>query len=168
MAKLKPNQIKDAADAILANGVTTRNAFIEAVPYISKLEDALRNVSDFRSKLDATLKRLKEKSALYAEEHPKALDAPISDYKDGLKRGTVTIDGRVFHLTISKGEFKRIDGGNITAEFLATLPESWKKTETVLDKSSLKKASPSDTELAKNGLYRETKRTWSWKAEEAA
>ena len=37
MAKLKPNQIKDAADAIPANGVTTRDAFIEAVPYISKL-----------------------------------------------------------------------------------------------------------------------------------
>ena len=37
MAKQKPNQIKDAADAILANGVTTRDAFIEAVPYISKL-----------------------------------------------------------------------------------------------------------------------------------
>ena len=65
-------------------------------------------------------------------------------------------------------EFKRIDGGNITAEFLATLPESWKKTETVLDRSGLKKASPSDTELARNGLNRETKRTWSWKAEDAA
>ena len=168
MAKLKPNQIKDAADAILANGVTTRDAFIEAVPYISKLEAAAKNVSGFSSKLNATLKALKVKTALYTEEHPKAMDAPISDYNDGLKRGAVTIDGEMFHLTIGKGEFKRIDGGNITAEFLATLPESWKKTETVLDKSSLKKASPSDTELAKNGLYRETKRTWSWKAEEAA
>ena len=168
MAKLKPNQIKDAADAILANGVMTRDAFIEAVPYISKLEAAAKNVSGFSSKLNATLKVLKVKTTLYAEEHPKALDAPISDYNDGLKRGTVTIDGEVFQLTIGKGEFKRIDGGNFTADFLKALPEGWKKSETVLDKSGLKKASPSDTELAKNGIYRETKRTWSWKAEEAA
>lgn len=168
MAKSKANQIKDEANALLAKGVTTRDVFIEAVPYISKLEDALRNVSDFKSKLEASLKRLKEKTALYAEEHPKALDAPISDYKDGQKRGSVTIDGKVFHLTISKGDFKRIDGGNITAAFLKALPESWTKTETVLDRPGLKKSLPSDTELAQNGLYRETKRTWSWKIEEAA
>ena len=92
------------------------------------------------------------KTSLYAEEHPKALDAPISDYNDGLKRGAVTIDGEVFHLTIGKGEFKHIDGGNFTADFLKALPEDWKKSETVLDKSGLKKASPSDTELAQHGL----------------
>ena len=168
MAKLKPNQIKDAVDAILANGVTTRDAFIEAVPYISKLEAAAKNVSDFSSKLNATLKALKEKTALYAEEHPRALDKPISNFRDELMRGSVTIDGEVFHLTIGKGEFKRIDGGNFTADFLKALPESWTKTEIDLDKSGLKKKKLSDTELAQHGLYRETKRTWSWKAENAA
>lgn len=163
MAKSKTNQFRDAADALLEKGIRTYEEFKEALPLIRNLEEALKGVSDYRSKIDASLKGLKEKAALYAEDHVKALDGGLSDYKQGMKRGSVTLDGIVYSLTVSPGGIKRINGGNMTKEFLESLPEEWTAVKTVLDETSIKKMGVSDEKLAARGLVRETKRTWTSK-----
>ena len=49
----------------------------------------------------------------------------------------------------------------LTQDFLATLPESWRKQKLELSTSGINGDAPSDAELAKCGLAPKVKNVWS-------
>ena len=158
MAKTKTNQNMDAAAELLEKGIGTQEAFKAALPLMRELAAASRNVGDYRSKIDALVKSLKESAAQYAIDHPRALDDGLADYKAGLKRGSVTLDGTTYSLTVSPGDVKRTSG-SITSEFVESLPDEWTKLKREINEKAIKAISPE--ELIQHGLIREEKHTWS-------
>ncbi len=158
MAKTKTNQNMEAAAELLEKGIGTQDAFKAALPLIRELAAASRNVGDYRSKIETLATSLKESAAQYAIDHPKALDGGLADYKTGQKRGSVTLDGTTYSLTVSAGAVKRVSG-SITAEFVESLPNEWTKLKREINEKAVKAISPE--ELIQHGLIREEKHTWN-------
>ena len=59
------------------------------------------------------------------------------------------------------GPIKRMNGDNITSEFLRGLPQDWLKEKPELDTTAINRLGVSGEELFKHGLYRPEKRVWS-------
>jgi hypothetical protein len=158
MAKTKTNQNMEAATELLEKGIGTQDAFKAALPLIRELAAASRNVGDYKTKIETLATSLKESAAQYAIDHPKALDGGLADYKTGQKRGSVTLDGTTYSLTVSAGAVKRVSG-SITAEFVESLPNEWTKLKREINEKAVKSISPE--ELIQHGLIREEKHTWN-------
>ena len=156
----RPGELKKQAEALLEQGITTKEAYKAALPLMFAVKDAASNANAFAKLLKALADEMSEKAAAYAIDHATALDAPLSDYRDGMERGFVEpVDGVGYALTISKGDIKRVTGGNLTQEFLAGLPKGWTKQKLEANKAAIKKAGAD--ELARHDLYCELNRTWS-------
>ena len=160
MAKQKTNQYMDAAAELLEKGIGTQETFKAALPLMRDLAVASKNVGDYRSKIDALVKSLKESAAQYAIDHPKALDGGLADYKTGQRRGSVTLAGTTYSLTVSQGDVKRVNGA-LTVEFIESLSEKWTKLKREIDDKSIKETGVPPEELIRHGLVREEKHTWS-------
>lgn len=152
-------QVKEKVDAILENGVNTKESYLEAVPAIFEMDEAIKSAKEWVAKLVELRETLSEKAATYAIDHVTALDEPLAEVKTGIQSGTVDIDGETYRLTISNGDAKRISGGSFTQKFLAGLPDGWTKTKLALVQSALSGATAED--LAKHDMYRPVKRVWS-------
>jgi hypothetical protein len=71
----------------------------------------------------------------------------------------VEIGGTTYRLTVSPDRIRRLDGGNMTQQFLKGLPEGWTKAKLTLVEGAFKDLDAE--ELARHALCRETKREWS-------
>ena len=153
-------ELKKQAEAMLEQGVGTKEAYKAALPLLFEVRDAAANAFAFAKLLKGLSDELSEKAAAYAIDHPTAFTVPLSDYREGMHRGVLETDGGAnYALTISKGDVKRVTGGNLTQEFLGGLPKGWTKLKLEANKDAIKKESAD--ELAKHDLYCEPKRTWS-------
>ena len=152
-------ELKKQAEALLEQGVGTKEAYKAALPLLFEVREAAANASNFAKLLKGLAEELSDKAAAYAIDHPTALTEPLSDYREGMQRGVFKMDGVGYALTISKSDPKRVTGGNLTQEFLAGLPKGWTKPKLEANKDAMKKASAE--ELAKHDLYCEPKPNWS-------
>ena len=156
---MKPSELLKQANAALENGVRTKEAYLAAVPMVCDLREHAKGLANFAKQLRDAADELVDATAAYAIDHATALDAPLAEWKDGIERGTVAIDGRTYALTISAGDVRRISGGNLTQSFLAGLPGEWTTRKLELKKPALKGATAD--ELEAHDLVREKKRDWS-------
>ena len=156
---MKASEVKKAGDAILEDGVSTKEQYLRAVPMIFEMRNAIKSAKEWLAILNERHNQLSELAAGYAIDHAKALDEPLATVKDGIESGTVEIGGETYRLTISPDAPKRISGGNLTQGFLADLPKDWVKTKLVLHQGALEGTSPD--ELARYDLKRDMKRVWS-------
>ena len=129
------------------------------MPLVFALRGAAATVRQFAKALEASADELSRQAAGYAEEHPTALDTPLSEARDGVRNGTVEIGGTTYRLTVSPDRIRRLDGGNMTQQFLKGLPEGWTKAKLTLVEGAFKDLDAE--ELARHALCRETKREWS-------
>ena len=163
--KVKASEVKKQADALLENGgVGTRERFMQALPLLFSLKEAAA-LKQFVKALEASADELSRQAAGYAEEHVTALDTPLAEVRDGIRNGTVEIDGTTYRLTVSPDKIKRLDGGTLTQKFLEGLPKDWTKSKFVLVDGAFKDLGAE--ELAKHALCREIKREWSVAAKAA-
>ena len=146
--------------ANLKGSIKTKSAFLEAVPAVIMLQKAASDAYGWARKVSDMTKAVSVAAAAYAIDHPEHMTEPLSEERSGVKTGYVEIDGKVYHLAVSKGDPRRKDGGNMTSDFAEKLPTGWQKTEvtTVLDKAYL--LTLTDSELGKKGLYIPLKTTW--------
>ena len=156
---MKPSEIKKQADALIEGGVQRMESYRAAVPLVFALRGAAATVRQFAKALEASADELSRQTAGYAEEHPTALDTPLSEARDGVRNGTVEIGGTTYRLTVSPDRIRRLDGGNMTQQFLKGLPEGWTKAKLTLVEGAFKDLDAE--ELARHALCRETKREWS-------
>ena len=161
MKSMNATQTKKYVEAILENGVTTRERYLEAVPALFAMDKAIASAKDWIDKLKALRDGLSARVSDYAVDHATALDEPVTADKDGISSGTVEIGGVKYRLTVSSGDFVRKSGGNLTKEFLSRLPKDWTKavTKLQLDKASLK--GKTADELEAEDLFCPVKRVWS-------
>lgn len=152
-------ELQARAEKLLSASVATRATYEEAIPLIFALADKAKSISNYAKILKALAESLSSRAADYAVDHATALDSPLATVKTDIESGEVTIDGTLYRLTISPDEPKRIDGGNMTQDFLKSLPKEWTAAKLSLKKSAV--ASVSADELEKHNLRREKKRVWS-------
>lgn len=157
--RMKSSELKKIADSLLEQGITTKEAYRQAVPLVFDLEDAIKETRKWIAMLNDCLKQLSEGAATYAIDHATALDEPLSAEKDGIQSGSVEIDGETYRLTLSLGDPTRMSGGNLTQDFLKGLPKSWVGSKLTLKQGALSGTSPE--QLAKYDLKRDMKRVWS-------
>lgn len=157
---MKATELKKMVDALLdEGGVKKMEQYRSAVPTLFEMDEAIANAKDWVKKLVESRNALSESAAAYAIDHPTALDEPITVDKEGIQSGMVDIDGIEYRLTISSEAPKRISGGNMTKEFLKSLPAEWTQSKLALAVSALKGLATE--ELEKHDLYRPVKRVWS-------
>lgn len=156
---MKPSEIKKQADALIEGGVQRMESYRAALPLVFALRGAAATVKQFAKALEDSANELSRQAAGYAEEHPTALDTPLAEARDGVRNGTVEIDGTTYRLTISPDKIKRLDGGNLTQKFLEGLPEGWTSAKLALREGAFKGLDAE--ELARHDLRREMKREWS-------
>jgi DNA (cytosine-5)-methyltransferase 1 len=123
---MKASEVKKMADTLLENGgVGTRERFMQALPLLFSLKEAAGKVKQFAKALEASADELSRQAAGYAEDHATALDAPLVEVRKGIRSGTVEVGGVTYRLTVSPDKVVRLDGGTLTQEFLAGLPDGW-------------------------------------------
>ena len=150
--------LKMRADDVIANGIATRERYLEALPLVFRLRAEAESLAARAKAFTETASAIGE-GAAYAIGHATALDAPLSETKDGVMSGTVAIGGDTYRLTVSPDSPKRDDGGSFTQEFLKKLPKGWTKERLSLAEGALR--GKSAEELAKHHIRRGTKRVWS-------
>lgn len=156
---MKASEVKKQADALLEQGITTKEQYRQAVPMIFAMQKAVKSAKEWLAVLNDRLKALSEGAATYAVDHASALDEPLSPDKDGIESGSVEIDGETYRLTLSLDAPTRISGGNFTQGYLADLPKGFTASKLTLKASALAGMSPD--ELARYDLKRDIKRVWS-------
>ena len=157
---MKASEVKKMADTMLENGgVGTRERFMQALPLLFSLKEAAAKVKQFAKALEASADELSRQAAGYAEDHATALDAPLAEVRKGIRSGTVEVGGVTYRLTVSPDKVVRLDGGTLTQEFLAGLPDGWTKSKLALVEGAFKDVEAE--EMAKHDLRREIKREWS-------
>ena len=156
---MKSQDAKKAAEALLEQGVGTKDQYLKAVPMVFEMQRAIKSTRDWLSLLVDVGRQLGEAAAAYALDHATALDEPLAERRQGVRSGTVDIGGKTYRLTLSLDDAKRMSGGNLTQEFLARLPSEWTAEKLELKQSALKGMSAE--ELAQHDLHRDVKRVWS-------
>ena len=127
--KTPASALKMRADELTENGITTRESYREALPLLFTMRRAAVSLKAFAKALETSADALSEGAAAYAKDHVTALDEPLHDVAKGKVSGSVEIDGNVYTLTLTDGPIKRVNGDNMTKDFLEGLPKDWTKTK---------------------------------------
>ena len=162
MEKTKTSKVlRGEAAAQISSGVKNRENYENALRLAFEVADRAKLLAESAKAFREQAVQLSELAASYAQEHETALDEPLAERKDGIISGSVTIGGLVYRLTLSKDEFKRISGANLTQGFLQELPRGWTKQKLELNKSKLNGIT--DADLAEHDLVRPGKALWTRK-----
>lgn len=159
----KPSTLKMRAETLLDGGINTKEKYLEALPLVFSLRQAAISVKGFLKAVQESEKALSDAAASYAKEHVTALDEPLQEVGGGMLRGSVTVNGQTYTLTLSKGALRRTTGDNMTQPFLKKLPQEWTRTKLELDANAMNGMDITDDKLFKYGLFRPENRTWSMK-----
>ena len=161
--KTPASALKMRADELTENGITTRESYREALPLLFTMRRAAVSLKAFAKALETSADALSEGAAAYAKDHVTALDEPLHDVAKGKVSGSVEIDGNVYTLTLTDGPIKRVNGDNMTKDFLEGLPKDWTKTRPELDVTAINRLGVGEEALFRHGLIRQEKRMWTMK-----
>ena len=78
-----------------------------------------------------------------------------------VRTGDVVLGEATYHFASGYDGYVRRADGKLTQDFLASLPENWRKASLKIDVSGINADGPSDEELAEHGLAPKTKNVWS-------
>ena len=155
-------ELRERADEMIAAGIANKDALFAALPVLTalqaKAESAKRNLA-------ATVKSLTMLSELcsrYALEHESVfVKKRLVTNQQGVKTGDVVTEDATYHFASGYDGYVRNTPDKLTQDFLATLPENWRKQKLELSTSGINEDAPSDKELAKRGLAPKVKNVWS-------
>ena len=139
--------------AIINDGVLTAAECDEAIKTLLQVEIIASALRAAATKFSSLAKDLKEAAADYASTHPKFIE--LKEVKSGVESGSREIEGLgKVTLTMADGSLRRIDGNNLTSDFLEGLPKKWVKTKLELDNTAIKRLGVDAETLAEQGLER--------------
>ena len=170
LSQTSNSAVLNEAQSIIDAGVNTRAALFEALPMAKELLFRLSTLKRTADALREAVDALHGLAAKYAENHTSVFDAGLlAEEREGIFVGDVTIGDTVFHFVKTKGSPRRIDGGNLTGEFLRSLPECAVKNKLEFDLAGLKRAGwDTEEKLAEYGLFRPDRCMWTTPGANAA
>ena len=155
-------ELRERADEMIAAGIANKDGLFAALPVLT----ALQAKADVAKKtLAATVKSLTMLSELcsrYALAHESVFEKKrLVTNQQGVRTGDVVIDEATYHFASGYDGYARNTLDKLTQDFLATLPEKWRKQKIELSTSGINEDAPSEKELAKRGLAPKVRNVWS-------
>ena len=162
MNKETIRELRERADEMISAGIANKDALFAALPVLTalqaKAESAKRNLA-------ATVKSLTMLSELcsrYALEHESVFEKKrLVTNQQGVRTGDIVQGDATYHFASGYDGYVRSTPDKLTQDFLATLPENWRKQKIELSTSGINEDAPSDEELAKRGLAPKVRNVWT-------
>lgn len=162
MNKETIRELREQADEMIAAGIANKDALFAALPVLTalqaKAESAKRNLA-------ATVKSLTQLSELcsrYALAHESVFEKKrLVANQQGVRTGDVVQGDATYHFASGYDGYVRNTPDKLTQDFLATLPEKWRKQKIELSTSGINEDAPSEKLLARHGLAAKVRNVWS-------
>ena len=159
----RASELVQQAEKLLEDGITRSESYCAALLKMAEIRKRLVSLKSLVKGLENAARRLSDTAAEYAMNRKTAVEGGkgLTEYKPNVMRGKIIIDEKVFTLTVSPGPLKRVNGDNMTQDFLRSLPTSWIREIAELDTDTIKRMGVSDAELVEHDLIRLEKRVWA-------
>ena len=162
MNKETIKELRERADEMISAGIANKDALFAALPVITGLQAKVESAKKNLAAAVRALTTLSELCSRYALEHESVFEKKrLVANQQGVRTGDVVLDDATYHFASGYDGYVRNTPDKLTQDFLATLPEKWRKQKIELSTSGINEDAPTDAELAKRGLAAKVKNTWS-------
>jgi len=154
--------LREKADELISGGINNKDALFEALPILTDLQTKAEFAKKSLASAVKSMTMLSELCSRYALKHESVFEKQkLVTSQQGVRIGDVIVDEVAYHFASGYDGYERNDGGKATQDFLAELPEAWRKSSFKLSTSGINAANPSDEDLAKYNLRPKAKNEWS-------
>lgn len=155
-------ELRERADEMIAAGIANKDALFAALPVLTALQAKAESAKKNLAASVKTLTMLSELCSRYALAHESIFEKKrLVANQQGVRTGDVVLDDATYHFASGYDGYARNTPDKLTQDFLATLPENWRKEKLELSTSGINEDAPSDKELAKRGLAPKIRNVWS-------
>ena len=162
MNKETIRELRERADEMISAGIANRDALVAALPVLTGLQAKAESARKNLAASVKTLTQLSELCSRYALAHESVFEKRrLVANQQGVKTGDVVLDEATYHFASGYDGYVRNTPEKLTQDFLATLPEKWRKQKIELSTSGINEDGPTDAELAKRGLAAKVRNVWS-------
>ena len=155
-------ELRVRADEMIAAGIANKDALFAALPVLTELQAKAKSAKKNLAASVKTLTTLSELCSRYALEHESVFAKKrLVTNQQGVRTGDVVLDEATYHFASGYDGYVRSTPDKLTQDFLASLPEKWRKSSLKLDVSGINEDAPSDEELAERGLTQKIRNVWS-------
>ena len=162
MNKVTIKELREKADEMIAAGIANKDALFAALPVLTALQAKAEFAKRSLAASMKTLTQLSELCSRYALAHESVFEKKrLVANQQGVRTGDVVLDEATYHFASGYDGYVRNTPDKLTQDFLATLPEKWRKQKIELSTSGINEDAPSDEELAERGLAPKVRNAWS-------
>ena len=162
MNKETIRELRERAEEMISAGIANKDALFAALPVITALQAKVELAKKSLAASVKTLTMLSELCSRYALGHESVFEKKrLVANQQGVKTGDVVLDEATYHFASGYDGYVRNTPEKLTQDFLATLPENWRKQKIELSTSGINEDAPSEKELAKRGLAPKVRNVWS-------
>ena len=155
-------ELREQADEMISSGIANKDALFAALPVITALQAKAESAKKNLAATVKSLTMLSELCSRYALAHESVFEKKrLVTNQQGVRTGDVVLDDATYHFASGYDGYMRNTPDKLTQDFLATLPEKWRKQKIELSTSGINEDAPSDKELAKRGLAPKIRNIWS-------
>ena len=167
MNKETIKELRERADEMITAGIANKDALFAALPVLAELQAKAESAKKNLAASVRTLTQLSELCSRYALVHESVFAKKrLITNQQGVRTGDIVLDEATYHFASGYDGYVRNTPDKLTQDFLATLPEKWRKQKIELSTSGINEDAPSEKELAKRGLAPKVKNVWSLVAQE--
>ena len=162
MNKETIKELRERADEMISAGIANKDALFAALPVLTALQAKAESAKKNLAASVKTLTMLSELCSRYALDHESVFEKKrLVANQQGVRTGDVVLGDATYHFASGYDGYVRRAGDKLTQDFLASLPENWRKASLKIDVSGINEDAPSDEELAEHGLAPKTRNVWS-------
>ena len=162
MNKETIKELRGRADEMISAGIANKDALFAALPVLTELQAKTESARKNLAASVKTLAQLSELCSRYALGHESVFEKKrLVVNQQGVRTGDVAVGEATYHFASGYDGYVRNSPEKLTQDFLATLPEKWRKQKIELSTSGINEDAPSDKLLARHGLAPKVKNVWS-------
>ena len=162
MNKETIKELREQADEMISAGIANRDALFAALPVLTALQAKAESAKKNLAASVRTLTQLSELCSHYALAHESVFEKRrLVANQQGVRTGDIVQGDATYHFASGYDGYARNTPDKLTQDFLATLPEKWRKQKLELSTSGINEDAPSEKLLARHGLAPKVKNVWS-------
>ena len=162
MNKETIKELRERADEMITAGIANKDALFAALPVLTELQAKADGAKKNLAAAVKTLTMLSELCSRYALEHESVFEKKrLVTNQQGVRTGDIVLADATYHFASGYDGYVRNSPEKLTQDFLASLPEKWRKASLKLDVSGINEDGPTDEELAERGLAAKVRNVWS-------
>ena len=155
-------ELRERADELITAGIANKDALFAALPVLTALQAKAESAKRNLAASVKTLTQLSELCSRYALVHESVFEKKrLVANQQGVRTGDVVLGEATYHFASGYDGYVRNTPDRLTQDFLATLPEKWRKQKLELSISGINEDAPSEKLLTRHGLMPKTKNAWS-------